>query len=262
MRYYTTILATFIIHFVLLPLSLADVEITTPNANTKWAGGSTVEMKWKDNGGSPALDEFSTFNVYLCWGSNDVPLCDQVLGPPGSIFSASSTSTKFLIPAAAGESGNVYFLKMETVAAKGGFTVNYSPRFTLTSMTGTFLPAAVVEQKKGDISPPQSQDTTKNSAAPADGGKEEAKVPYTMQTGPTRYAPIQTQPGHKITAQTRSRMFPTSAYTVFKTKGSNPVVQTTITMSWDYKVTSLENNATPAPHPEDPMQRFLNRWKD
>jgi len=129
---------------------------------------------------------------------------------------------------------------METVATKGGFTVNYSPRFTLTDMTGTFLPAAVVEQKKGDTTPPKGQDTTKNSG-PADGGKKEAKVPYTMQLGPTRYAPMQTQPGRRITAQTASRMFPTSSYTVFKTKGPDPKVQTTITQSWDYKVTSLEN---------------------
>jgi hypothetical protein len=79
--YYSTILAAFV-SFALLPLSLADIEITTPNANTKWAGGSTVEMKWKDNGDSPSLDEFSTFSVYLCWGSNDVPVLYLPPPPP------------------------------------------------------------------------------------------------------------------------------------------------------------------------------------
>jgi hypothetical protein len=156
----------------------------------------------------------------------------------------------------------VYFLKMETIATAGGYTWNYSPRFTLSGMTGTFSAAALAEQKKGDTSPPASVDTT-TSATTTDGGLSLAKVPYTMQTGPTRYAPMQTQPGSKITAKSASRLYPTSSVSLFKTIGPAPNVQTTITQPWDYTVTSLENTASPAPNPTDEaMARFLNRWKD
>lgn len=169
---------------------------------------------------------------------------------------------------------------METVSKTGGSTINYSPRFKLAQMTGTFSAAALAEQKKGDKDPPESVDTTVSSNDPlaADGAaaEQEAKVTYTKQTGATRYAPMQSQPGSRITAKGGPRrMYPTSSYTVFRGHGleaqgrrQRPVVRTTITMSWDYSVTSLENTASPAPHPRDAgdddaeMQRFLGRWRD
>lgn len=70
-----TVLSTIAGAFLLqIPLALANIEITTPNAETSWVGGSTVEMKWRDDLKDPSLDDFTTFNVYLCWGSNDVPV--------------------------------------------------------------------------------------------------------------------------------------------------------------------------------------------
>lgn len=60
-----------------IPASLADVEITTPDAKTKWVGGSTVEMKWRDDKKEPKLDQFGAFSVYLCWGSNNVPVSER-----------------------------------------------------------------------------------------------------------------------------------------------------------------------------------------
>lgn len=166
------------------------------------------------------------------------------------------------------------FLKMEAVSTAGGSTINYSPRFELAQMTGTFSAAALAEQKKGDRDPPASVDTTVSpndppAAAAADAA---AKITYTKQTGATRYAPMQTQPGSRITANGGPRrMYPTSSYTVFRGHGlerQRPLVRTTTTMSWDYAVTSLENTASPAPHPHDPasddadVQRFLGRWRD
>ncbi|RPA93154.1 cell wall synthesis [Choiromyces venosus 120613-1] len=66
-------------------------------------------------------------------------------------------------------------------------------------------------------------------------------IPYTLQTGPTRYAPMQTQPGQSITATETRRQYPTSAYTIFTTKGPIPNIQATITQGWDYTVTSKIN---------------------
>jgi len=161
-------------------------------------------------------------------------------------------------------SKKVYFLKMQTTAAAGGYTWNYSPRFSISGMTGKFLPGALAEQAKGDVATPKRVDTTVDAAAPA-AGADQAKIPYTEQTGSTRFAPMQTQPGSRITAKSLSRQYPTSSYSVFKTKAGPPKVQTTITQSWDYTRTSKENTASPAPGPSvvaDDVQKFLNRWKD
>lgn len=131
---------------------------------------------------------------------------------------------------------------METVAATGGFTWNYSPRFALTGMTGEFSAAAQVEQDKGDTSAPAGVEmTAKTTAGSDDDAAASVRIPYTLQTGATRYAPMQTQPGARITATKASRLYPTSAYSLFTTKGPPPNVRTTITLPWDYVVTTAIN---------------------
>ncbi|PUU80589.1 hypothetical protein B9Z19DRAFT_1079022 [Tuber borchii] len=87
-------------------------------------------------------------------------------------------------------------------------------------------------------------------------------IPYTLQTGPTRYAPMQTQPGQSITATETRRQYPTSAYTIFTTRGPAPNIQTTVTQGWDYTLSSKINTAAPQPMPEENMQKFLQRWRD
>lgn len=58
----------------------------------------------------------------------------------------------------------------------------------------------------------------------------------------------QGKPGTKITANpaTVQPIFPTSAWTVFKTVGGAPVAATTITASPTYTIVTLPNQATPA----------------
>jgi hypothetical protein len=67
--------------FSIIGLATADVEITSPTSGTEWQGGTTVTMTWKDNGNSPSLSAFSTYNVYLCWGSNDTPVRNPPIHP-------------------------------------------------------------------------------------------------------------------------------------------------------------------------------------
>ena len=140
--------------------------------------------------------------------------------------------------------GKNSFVRMETVATTGGFTWNYSPRFALTGMTGEFSAAAQIEQDKGDTSAPAGTDTTATKTAGSGGDDDaaaSARIPYALQTGETRYAPMQTQPGTRITAKKASRLYPTSAYSLFTTKGPPPNVRTTITLPWDYVVTTAIN---------------------
>lgn len=134
------------------------------------------------------------------------------------------------------------FIKMETIAGVGGSTVNYSPRFSMKGMTGEFTADQIAAQKVGDEDPPES--VNKVVVTTGDAGalvSSLIKVPYTMQTGPTMYAPMQRQPGRSITVATPRRQYPTSAYTVYTRAGGRPDRDTTITVPWDYTVDSRIN---------------------
>lgn len=65
-----------------------------------------------------------------------------------------------------------------------------------------------------------------------------------------------------ITAKNTRPLYPTSAYTIYTTKGGAPSGATTITAPRTYGLTTVVNDASPAPMPDDDMERFLNRWKD
>jgi len=66
-------------------------------------------------------------------------------------------------------------------------------------------------------------------------------VEYTMQTGPTRYAPMQPVPGTKITAKTVSPQYPTSSVPIATSRLAIPSIQTTVTQKQTHTVSSIEN---------------------
>lgn len=167
-------------------------------------------------------------------------------------------------------------------ASPGGTVINYSSRFSLSGMTGTFPPGveAGIKDISGTDGPESQNNVNENAAAGAAGAAGAATVPYAMQTGPTKYAPMQKQPGTKITAKTPSMLYPTSSVEIAKTHLPTPKQQTTITASGTFSVSSRENTvslgiptmyqfgmlillqASPAPMPQDAMQKYLARWKD
>lgn len=117
-------------------------------------------------------------------------------------------------------------------------------------MTGT-LPASIVgaisSLPAGTTTGPASStlDTDTPQAAGADGTVEYAnsyEIPYTLQTGPTRYAPMQPIPGTKITATAASMLHPTSSVVLATTYlPSATQYQTTVTQSQTFSVSSIEN---------------------
>ena len=130
----------------------------------------------------------------------------------------------------------------------GGTVTNYSPRFTLTGMTGTFPPniKTGISAITGTAGPATQNNAAQNNAAGAGAGAGVAAagaftVPYTLQTGLTRYAPMQNQPGSKITAKTVSPQWPTSGVTLATTLLPPPSVVTTVTQSGTWSVSSMEN---------------------
>ena len=111
-------------------------------------------------------------------------------------------------------------------------------------MTASFSPALEQSLKKldGTSGPATVDSTVKDPANAADDVADDAyDVEYTMQTGATRYAPMQPVPPTKITAKTAKRQYPTSSVEIAKSKLPIPSVQTTLTQSQTHKVSSMKN---------------------
>jgi hypothetical protein len=140
---------------------------------------------------------------------------------------------------------------MVAVSKTGGQLTTFSDRFSYSGMTGAF-PADPNFQKglkaiSGTTGPTTEDDTVKPGAgagagAGASGAAGDYDVEYTMQTGLTRYAPMQPVPLTKITATGYPKpLYPTSSVQIAKTRLPIPKVQTTITQSQTYSVKSREN---------------------
>lgn len=107
-------------------------------------------------------------------------------------------------------------------------------------MVGTFSQSALDGLKNVDgTDGPARVDQTSNGAAP--GVEGDFNVEYTMQTGLTRYAPMQPVPPTKITKNKATPLHPTSGFTIAKTFMALPKIQTTITQSQTFSISSREN---------------------
>ncbi|TKA81823.1 hypothetical protein B0A49_00587 [Cryomyces minteri] len=251
----------------LTPFALADVQFTSPAAGATLPGGGAISVAWKDSGSAPALSALTSYQLFLCAGGNDGTNYIQLAAvTTQGTFAAGNVAQGTVAAGIGGNTKNAYFLKMISVATQGGTITNFSPRFTLTGMTGVFPPnviagLATVTGTDG----PATVDAIAN--APAAGGAAGAApaaytVPYNLQTGLTRYAPMQPVPPTKITKKNPTPLFPTSAYTIATTWMARPTMVTTLTLSRTFSVSSRENTAAPASQPTGDMAKFLARWKD
>ncbi|OCL14200.1 beta-1,6-glucan boisynthesis protein-like protein [Glonium stellatum] len=247
------------------PFAIADIEFTTPTAGAKLTGGGSINIAWKDSGNAPSISDLMTYQLFLCAGGNDDGTFIQLTSITQSGTFANGNKAVGTISAGVGAStpSNAYFLKIISVAKEGGTVTNYSPRFSLAGMTGTF-PANVLagaQAVTGTDGPPTvNQVNNGNNAAPA--AASDYAVPYTMQTGLTKYAPMQPVPPSKITKKSPTPQYPTSAVSLASTFLPTPKQVTTMTMSQTFSVSSMENTAAAAPMPSDDMAKFLARWKD
>lgn len=251
---------------VLAPLASAGISFTEPAAGAKLTAGTALTAKWEEGGDGPSISDLQTFQLFLMAGGNEATEQIQVavITTQGS-FATGNTASGLVQAGVGGKTDKpAYFLKMVAVAKAGGQLTTYSDRFVYTGMTGVF--PANVETALADISGttgPQTVDETAkdNAAAPNPAGGD-YDVEYTMQTGPTRYAPMQPIPPTRITATNTKPLYPTSSVVIATTRLPIPRIQTTLTQSQTFSVQSRENTVAPASHPTDDMAKFLNRWKD
>ncbi|KAL6710970.1 Cell wall synthesis protein kre9 precursor [Coniothyrium glycines] len=251
------------------PMVSAGISFTSPKAGAALTAGTAITVQWEDGGTGPAITDLLTYELFLCAGGQKdteqavlIPITTQ-----GS-FAVGNTASGMVGATAGGKTDvDAYFLKMVAVGKTGGQLITFSDRFSYSGMTGVF--PANVQTALTDISGtdgPATVDNTVASNPNAGAGAVPAdslyNVAYTMQTGPTRYAPMQPVPPKTITAKNTKPLYPTSSVKIATTRLPIPAIQTTITQSQTYLVSSRENTVAPAPHPTDDMQKFLNRWKD
>jgi hypothetical protein len=143
---------------------------------------------------------------------------------------------------------------MISTSLDGGTITTYSPRFSLTGMTGIFAPA--IERAARQVTGTHSLETQNNivrraadpqAAVPANPAAAPAiqasyALPYDQQDGPTKYAPMQGHAGTKITAVSASLRYPTSSYSVYKTFAPVPKQVTTQTIPVTFSTQSYENS--------------------
>ena len=143
----------------LLPLAWADVEFTKPAAGDVISGTSLV-ASWAESGQKPAISTFSYYQLFLCVGGNNasefvrqhctvclpllttkqIPVSDLL---PYGTFSIGNIWSGAINPGWGANDTDAYFLKMISSSACGGTITNYSPRFTISSMQGSFPPNVI-----------------------------------------------------------------------------------------------------------------------
>lgn len=248
--YLFTLLATF---FALLGLTVADVEITKPATGESFSasgGSAKVSIQWKDTSDSKddadSLSKVQSYAIVLCTGPNSDISAVKALEKK---LKAGSTSYEATIDANIGPNGQ-YFIQVYAVYPDNGHSIYYTNRFKLTDMKGeadTYTFPASYFSISGDQPLPQPY----AAAQPTSINSKSFSVTYTLQTGKTKFAPMQTQPGSTVTATTYSRRHPTSAYTPYKSYSPSPNALSTITPGWDYTVVSKVNSASVAGYPTE-----------
>ncbi|KAH3899671.1 related to Cell wall synthesis protein KRE9 [Saccharomycodes ludwigii] len=256
----------FLINFILflqtlVTLTKADIDIVSPKADAVFTATSTsstvtIELEWIDDGSYPNIDKITSISLLLCTGANTKINCFKTLANaiPISDVTVDSDESTYTVEIDASVSGNgQYYLQVFALYDGIGYTIHYSPRFELSGMSGT-----VTSYTYSDSTQPAAQYyiTSESSASTTQTESIDTSasftVPYTLQTGHTRFAPMQMQPSSKVTATTWTRRFPTSKvtfYSSFNMKGT--YYMSTITPGWSYTITSDVNYATPASFPID-----------
>lgn len=231
-------LLTFIFAFV-----VADVDLTAPESGSTYTASGdsvTVTIKWTDDtdddDSASSLSKVQSYTISLCYGAEDGTGTITCLKPILDDQKVSGKSYKALIDASTVPNGYYYFQVYATYS--DGYSIHYTDRFQLKGMSGS---STIKATATGDS--PAAQVSIEG----ADGGSINSKsfsITYTLQTGKTRYAPMQMQPGSTVTHSKYSTRYPTSAVTYFSTKGKSPVVYSTITPGWSYSRKSHTNLAT------------------
>lgn len=257
--------------FSAIPFSLADVEFIKPTQGGSLPAG-TIDIAWKDNGNAPSLSDLSTYQIDLLAGGDtdaDSVVVSNIV-PANTPFTPKHNAQGTVSASTGGDVANAYYLRITSISKEGGQTITFSPRFSITGMTGSFPESIAPTVQKpinnlvgrsaqvaagggavAPAAPPAVAPAAPPAVAPAAPAAPPAAsfaVSYGDQTGPTRYAPMMKQPPSSITQKNTSPLFPTSSVSYAKTF-LPPAAQldgaaTTLTQSAAAHVSQMENTVS------------------
>lgn len=236
----------FLLFLSLVSKVIADVSISKPTSGQTYTasnGTVAVELVWIESNSSPLLTTIEKYVFTVCTGPNTDINGLQALETV-SASDITDYTINLSIPADIGADGLYYIQIYATVSS--GYTIHYSNRFTLEGLTGSTEPS-------GSGSPPSAQVVTSDDESTLNDAERSSsfKVYYTSQTGLTRYAPMQTQPGSTITATTWTRRYPTSSVSYYSSINSDVSQVSTVTPGWSYTISSAVNYASRALNPSE-----------
>ncbi|QLG75028.1 hypothetical protein HG535_0H03550 [Zygotorulaspora mrakii] len=240
--------------FSLLGAVLGDVTVVSPERGQTFSGSSgtvSITVEWMDNGAYPPTNRITSYDFTLNYGPNDNidavgPIRRRVAA--SDVTRSSNNVYSYTVSFRSDFCGNgQYYIQVFSAVdgSRDSYTINYSPRFRLTSMQGsTTFTYTDTTQPGGQT---RAYTNTQTSSASID--TRSFTVPYPMQTGISRFAPMQLQPATRMTATTWTRRFTSSAVTYYSTFRTTLDQVTTITPGWSYTLPSGFNRASPALYP-------------
>lgn len=233
--------------FVILSLVvsvLCDIEITAPKSGKTYEGGDKIKLEWKvgDDDGQFALKKAKVFSISLCAGSPSNIECFEEPLKKWSSIDDDTTSYTAEIDSDYCDDGHYYF-QVYIGFGEDIYVIHYSNMFELKDMKGD-NELSISPTYTGDEPPGQTR-----GAAASNYDSASFSITYTKQTGLMRFAPMQMQPGSKVTATEWKRLFPTSDVTYYSTIRESPNHLSTITPGWSYTIKSAPNYASVAPTP-------------
>lgn len=235
---------------LLARLTLSDVSISLPlpGQSYKASGGSiSIPLTWIESNTDPLLPKITSYTFTLCAGpSSAIHAFNK--GTKVAASQLDGYSYDYSVDSSEGADGN-YYVQIYAVSDKG-ITIHYSNIFALSGMSGAADPS-LGKFTEAPSAQTSTFDGTNTGIISID--SHSFTVAYSLQTGKTRYAPMQTQPGSKVTraASDWSRRYPTSAVTYYSALLPSLAQLSTLTPGWDYTLSSAINWASPAPRPTD-----------
>jgi len=121
--------------------ALATIFVTAPVASTTYEGGASALISWEDDGTAPSLSLIGACSVGIYAGNTQQQtLLQEIIS---SVNVATTASISFTVDPTIGPDGSAYFIRFQSLAYMNPTTPQYpyeqfSARFTLADMTGTF----------------------------------------------------------------------------------------------------------------------------
>lgn len=254
-------------------LTIADVALLSPVEGATYGSNDerkvTIKLKWIENNAEPKVSSIDSLIVALCTGPNDnitqVAILEDSLAPEDTTEEGKkedkSWSYNLTFSSDLTDDGMYYLQLVSLVDDVNWFTIHYSSRFLLQNMTHAKNESLI--HGSMDYPPLPATETNKDGSSSSMDLQSLYTIPYQLQTGTIKYAPMQPMPlSVWLTERWKEASTKDTSTTRIKpyvTYGSKPNAEYTLTEPPTYTLHSSPNTlagiATHQAH-YDPSKRI------